>query len=94
MVGVGPPVGTQQKLKGADFGNGRQAVCKQVDANQRHGQDGDAGGDQKDHLHHFFAELSAPVFFCFSIHKLFTALLQKKGCKVTALSCVLRLTEI
>src|SRR5699024_7947213 len=39
VVGVRPPVGTQQKLKGADFGNGRQAVCEQIDANQHHGQD-------------------------------------------------------
>ena len=34
--------------------------------------------------------LPAAMCFAFFVHRIFTALLQKKGCKVTALSCVLR----
>ena len=88
VVGVGPPAGAQQKTGRGRFPRWRDAVGKQVNADQRHGCDGDASGDQKRPPASRFHAAARRDVLCFFVHRIFTALLQKKGCKVTALSCV------
>lgn len=53
----GPPLGTQQEITHADLSNSRDAVGEQENADQRHRQYGNTGGDEENPLHNFLFHL-------------------------------------